>query len=115
MPHRPKPPRRSAGRLSLEIEIALTADLIQQILAGRTDLVFGAGRIAHPALRTVPIGAVDLLLLANPETVAHLHADRGNRNFPIWSLSSHSAAVSDHEGRDCALRPCLLRPCLALG
>jgi DNA-binding transcriptional LysR family regulator len=82
--------QRELPNISLEIEIALTADLIQQILAGRTDLVFGAGRIAHPALRTVPIGAVDLLLLANPETVAHLHADRGNRNFPIWSLSSHS-------------------------
>lgn len=75
--------------VALEIEIALTADLIQQILTGRTDLVFGAGRIAHPALRTMPIGAVDLLLLANPDTVARLKANADGR-FPIWSLSRHS-------------------------
>ena len=52
--------------VSLEVEIALTADLIQHILTGKTDLVFGAGRIAHPALRTTPIGSVDL----NPATSA---------------------------------------------
>lgn len=76
--------------VSLEIEIALTADLIQQILTGRTDLVFGAGRIAHPALRTTPIGSVGLLLLASPATVAKLKAGSNAGNVPIWSLSSHS-------------------------
>ena len=76
--------------VSLEIEIALTADLIQQILTGRTDLVFGAGRIAHPALKTRSIGMVDLLLLASPTTVAAMKAGAGRDRFPIWSLSSHS-------------------------
>jgi len=76
--------------VSLEIEIALTADLIQQILTGRTDLVFGAGRIAHPALRTTPIGTVDLLLLASPATVEALKSEGDVGRFPLWSLSSHS-------------------------
>lgn len=76
--------------ISLELEIALTADLIQQLLTSRMDMVFGAGRIAHPALKATPIGTVDLLWLASPETVAAMgHADR-NERFPIWSLSSHS-------------------------
>lgn len=82
--------QRDMPHVSLEIEIALTADLIQQILTGRTDLVFGAGRIAHPALRTTPIGTVDLLLLANPATVAAIEAGTSTEIFPIWSLSGHS-------------------------
>ncbi|MDQ4421810.1 LysR family transcriptional regulator [Sphingobium sp. DEHP117] len=82
--------QRTWPNLSLEIEIALTADLIQQILTGRTDLVFGAGRIAHPALRTTSIGAVDLLLLASPTTIGAIEAQGNATNFPIWSLSSHS-------------------------
>lgn len=76
--------------VSLEIEIALTADLIQQILDGRTDLVFGAGRIAHPALKATPIGTVDLLLLTSPATVAAIEGGERTDRFPIWSLSSHS-------------------------
>ncbi len=76
--------------VSLEVEIALTADLIQHILTGKTDLVFGAGRIAHPALRTTPIGSVDLMLLATPATVATMRSDVDHKRHPIWSLSSHS-------------------------
>src|SRR3546814_13656759 len=61
---------RDLPRVSLDVEIALTADLIQQLIAGRTDIVFAAGRIAHPMLRTAPIGHVGLLWLASPATVA---------------------------------------------
>lgn len=82
--------QRDLPNVSLEIEIALTADLIQQILGGRTDLVFGAGRIAHPALKTKPIGTVDLLLLASPGTVATVRKEGTAKRFAIWSLSSHS-------------------------
>ena len=38
--------------VGLEIEIDLTANLIQQLLTGRTDMAFAAGPIAHPALKT---------------------------------------------------------------
>lgn len=82
--------QQAMPNISLEIEIALTADLIQQILTGRTDLVFGAGRIAHPALRAMPIGTVDLLLLASPAVVNAIAAGASAESFPIWSLSSHS-------------------------
>ncbi len=76
--------------VSFEIDVALTADLIQQILTGRTDLMFGAGQIAHPALRTAPIGRVDLLMLASPEVVASLQDTDARPCVPIWSLSSQS-------------------------
>lgn len=82
--------QRDLPNVSLEIEIALTADLIQQILTGKTDLVFGAGRIAHPALKTRSIGTVDLQLLASPASVAAMNAGVSTDHFPIWSLSSNS-------------------------
>ena len=75
--------------VSLEVEIALTADLIQQLLGGRSDLAFAAGRIAHPALKTAPIGSVGLLWLAGPDTMKALRAGPDSA-VPIWSLSSHS-------------------------
>src|SRR3546814_2572345 len=42
--------------VGLEIEIDLTANLIQQLLTGRTDMAFAAGPVAHPALMSRPIG-----------------------------------------------------------
>lgn len=82
--------QQALPNVSLEIEVALTADLIEQILSGRTDMVFGAGRVAHPVLRAMPIGTVDLLLLASPATAAAIEKGESARRFPIWSLSSHS-------------------------
>ncbi|APL96377.1 LysR family transcriptional regulator [Sphingobium indicum] len=85
---------RDLPRVSLDVEIALTADLIQQLIAGRTDIAFAAGRIAHPMLRTAPIGDVGLLWLASPATVAAMRkipADAPDTaKMPIWSLSSLS-------------------------
>lgn len=75
--------------VGLEIEIDLTANLIQQLLTGRTDLAFAAGPIAHPALRTSPIGAVALVWLASP-AVAAAFAGGDAIPVPVWSLASHS-------------------------
>jgi DNA-binding transcriptional LysR family regulator len=74
--------------VGLEIEIDLTANLIQQLLTGRTDMAFAAGPIAHPALKTSPIGEVELVWLASP-AVASAFAD-GAATLPVWSLASHS-------------------------
>lgn len=74
--------------VGLEIEIDLTANLIQQLLTGRTDLAFAAGPIAHPALKTSPIGEVELVWLASP-AVAGAFAG-GAAMLPVWSLASHS-------------------------
>ena len=75
--------------VSLEIEIDLTANLIQQLLAGRTDIVFAAGPVAHPALKAYPIGEVALLWLARADVAATFRQD-GMDAIPIWSLASHS-------------------------
>lgn len=78
--------------VGLEVEIDLTARLISQLLAGHTDLVFAVGPVAHPALTSHPIGAVDLLWLARPD-VAQAFADYRSGTgaaVPFWSLASHS-------------------------
>ena len=74
--------------VGLEIEIDLTANLIQQLLTGRTDMAFAAGPIAHPALKTRPIGEVELVWLASPAVAAAFAA--GEAKLPVWSLASHS-------------------------
>jgi DNA-binding transcriptional LysR family regulator len=74
--------------VGLEIEIDLTANLIQQLLTGRTDMVFAAGPIAHPALKTRPIGGVALVWLASPAIAAAFAA--GDAALPVWSLASPS-------------------------
>src|SRR3546814_3609638 len=74
--------------VGLEIEIDLTANLIQQLLTGRTDMAFAAGPIAHPALKTSPIGAVELVWLASPAGAPAFAG--GEAMLPVWSLVSHS-------------------------
>ncbi len=74
---------------TLEIEIDLTASLIQQLIDGRSDIAFAAGAIAHPALVASPIGAVELLWLASPG-VAQDIATAGLAEQAVWSLSNRS-------------------------
>ncbi|WP_298398615.1 LysR family transcriptional regulator [Sphingobium sp.] len=100
---------RDLPHVSLEVDIALTADLIQQLASGHADLAFAAGRIAHPMLRTAPIGSVDLLWLASPATMARMDAAR----TPIWSLSNLSPlyrimkdAIAASALADCPLNLC---------
>ncbi|HJT39947.1 MAG TPA: LysR family transcriptional regulator [Sphingobium sp.] len=75
-------------QVSLEIEIDLTAHLIQQLLTGRTDIAFAAGPVAHPALRSRPIGKVELAWLATPAIAAAFSS--GATEIPVWSLASPS-------------------------
>ncbi|KAK0366462.1 hypothetical protein LTR94_003034 [Friedmanniomyces endolithicus] len=100
---------RDLPHVSLEVDIALTADLIQQLASGHADLAFAAGRIAHPMLRTAPIGNVDLLWLASPATVATMADIRP----PIWSLTNLSPlyrimkdAIAASDLADCPLNLC---------
>ncbi|KKW91537.1 MULTISPECIES: LysR family transcriptional regulator [Sphingobium] len=82
--------KKTMPLISLEIEIDLTANLIQQLLTGRTDIAFAAGPIAHPALMSCPIGLVSLVWLASPDVAAAFHAGKADRLIPVWSLASHS-------------------------
>ena len=76
--------------VGLEIEIDLTANLIQQLLTGRTDMAFAAGPVAHPALMSRPIGKVALVWLASPAVAAAFGAGGDAPPVSIWSLASHS-------------------------
>lgn len=76
--------------VGLDIEIDLTANLIQQLLTGRTDMAFAAGPIAHPALKTSPIGDVALVWLASPGVAADFGRAGDEARVPVWSLASHS-------------------------
>lgn len=77
-------------KVSFEVEIALTADLVQQILNGRSDLVFAAGNMSHPMLRSTSIGTVELLWLASPRVAATMQERKFSDAIQIWSLSNQS-------------------------
>jgi len=78
---------RDLPGVSLEIELDLTARMVQQLLAGTTDLVFVAGPIAGPGVTTAPIGEVALVWAASRET-----GERGAfaAELPVWSIPDHS-------------------------
>lgn len=71
--------------VTLEIELDLTARMLQHLLAGTRDIVFLAGPVASPGVITRPIGAVGLLWLASPATLAAKEAA-----LPLWSVGAHS-------------------------
>lgn len=73
--------------ITLELDLDLTARMLQQVLAGTRDMVFLAGPVASPGLRTVPIGEVRLVWLASPETAA---SGGFARPLPVWSIGAHS-------------------------
>jgi len=73
--------------VTLELDLDLTARMLQQLLAGTRDIVFLAGPVASPGLRTVPIGEVGLVWLASPETAA---AGGFAQALPVWSIGAHS-------------------------
>lgn len=73
--------------VTLEIELDLTARMLQQLLGGTRDMVFLAGPVASPGVQTAPIGAVSLVWLASPQVLA-----QGGfaQPLPVWSVGSHS-------------------------
>jgi len=73
--------------VTLEITISLTAQMLQDLLGATSDIVFLAGPVSSPGIRTTPIGDVGLRWLASPKTV---QAARAGAVTPIWSLSQHS-------------------------
>ncbi|WP_454796508.1 LysR family transcriptional regulator [Novosphingobium lindaniclasticum] len=78
---------RERPGVTLEIELDLTARLLQQLLAGTRDIVFLAGPVASPGLRTAPIGSVELVWAASPATAA---SGEFGAAVPVWSLPDHS-------------------------
>lgn len=73
--------------VTLEIEVDLTARMLELLLAGTSDMVFLAGPVAHPAIRTISLGSLDLVWLARPDIT---DAARAGLPQSIWSLPAHS-------------------------
>ncbi|WP_226632172.1 LysR family transcriptional regulator [Novosphingobium profundi] len=78
---------RERPGVTMEIELDLTARLMQQLLGGTRDIVFLAGPVASPAIRTAPIGSVALVWAASPDVA---RAGAQTPDLPIWSLPDHS-------------------------
>ncbi|WP_395330183.1 LysR family transcriptional regulator [Novosphingobium sp. BL-8H] len=78
---------RERPGVTMEIELDLTARLLQQLLAGTRDIVFLAGPVASPGIRIAPIGAVELVWAASPAVAA---AGGFSSPLPVWSLPDHS-------------------------
>lgn len=78
---------RERPGVTLEIELDLTARLLQQLLSGTRDIVFLAGPVTSPGLRTAPIGAVELVWAASPAVAS---AGGFAESLPVWSLPDHS-------------------------
>lgn len=78
---------RDLPGVTLEIELDLTARMLQQLLSATCDIAFLAGPVASPGVRTTAIGAVELVWVASRETAA---AGGFARTLPLWSIPSHS-------------------------
>ena len=78
---------RDLPGVTLEIELDLTARMLQQLLGGMIDMAFLAGPVASPGIRTVGLGALSLVWVAGKETA---RAGGFAQNLPVWSIPSHS-------------------------
>jgi len=78
---------RDLPGVTLEVELDLTARMLQQLLGGTRDLVLLAGPAASPGLATVPIGEVALVWVGSAATAA---AGALAQPLPLWSLPPHS-------------------------
>lgn len=82
--------KRYWPELNFEVDIELTAPLIQALLNGQSDLAFAAGSVAHPGLRSMPIGAAELAWVASPSVASRLVDDASLHAISLWSLRDHS-------------------------
>jgi len=73
--------------VTLEIEVDLTARMLEHLLAGRRDMVFLAGPVAHPAVKTTSIGSLELVWLASSQEPLDRRIDHPRT---VWSLPPHS-------------------------
>ncbi|HET6277196.1 MAG TPA: LysR family transcriptional regulator [Novosphingobium sp.] len=78
---------RDLPGVTMEVELDLTARMLQQVLAGTTDLAFLAGPVAGPGLKTAPLGSVSLVWVAGPRIA---QAGGFSKQLPVWSLPIHS-------------------------
>jgi len=73
--------------VTLQIDLDLTARMLQNVLAGTRDIAFLAGPVSSPGLRTMPIGDVGLVWLTSPRADCPPYLDV---RAPVWSVGEHS-------------------------
>ncbi len=71
----------------MEIDMDLTARMLQQLLTGSRDIVFLAGPVASPGIRTCALGSVELVWVAGPSVA---QAGGFASPLPVWTLPDHS-------------------------
>lgn len=82
---------REWPRVSLDIEIDLTATLMQKLLAGEADIVLLVGPVEAPVLEAHDIGLVQSLWLAAPAVAQQImRHGAGESALPLWTLARHS-------------------------
>lgn len=79
--------KRELPGVTLDVTVELTARMLLHLFGGTLDLVFLAGPVLDPALRSVPLGAIGLVWLASPAVAA-----AGGFACPltVWSLGQES-------------------------
>ncbi|KKW91808.1 MULTISPECIES: LysR family transcriptional regulator [Sphingobium] len=83
---------KSMPKISLEIEIDLTAHLIDDLLSGRVDMVFAIGPITMPGIVAATIRQVELVWLASRELGESITEKGGEieSTVPLWSVARSS-------------------------
>ena len=84
---------RDMPQVTLDIELDLTSRMMQNLQAGKADLVFLAGPVAAPGLRTTSIGSVGFMWVAAAginENSDALLAAVASGQVPVWSIGPHS-------------------------
>ena len=96
--------------VTLEIEVDLTARMLENLLNGKSDMGFLAGPVAHPGIATTSLGSLELVWLAAPEVARTVSVVQA---MTIWSLPPHSPvhhivrdAIAQHDLRYRSLNTC---------
>ena len=79
--------REDLPGVTLQVDLDLTATMVQNVLSGKRDIAFLAGPILSPGLRTAPVGEVGMLWLASPQVASQGGVRSG---VPMWSIGEHS-------------------------
>ncbi len=104
---------RDMPDVSLEIDVALSAELLNGVLTSHTDMVFLAGPVTHPALEIAPIGLVELVWVGSPAIASAVRDPARLEATAIWSLPKespiHQAMIDNLAGQ--SMRPRRISVC----
>lgn len=84
--------RLTYPNVALELEIALTAELVEKLVDGSLDVVFALGNPPSANYASEPLGSIQLEWMAHPELglPARAVAPKALEEFPFITLNRHS-------------------------